>query len=49
MTRRPKKVAAEKRDQPMLETPRPAGIQAMDQKLYLAIQLAIRGLECTRA
>lgn len=49
MSRRPKKLAHDKRDQPALEARRPAGIQAMDLKLYESIQQAIRGLECARA
>jgi hypothetical protein len=44
MSRRTKKVA-QKREHPVLEQPRPAGIQAMDPKLYEHIQQAIRGLE----
>jgi len=51
MTRRTKKTVAEKREHPLLETRRPAGIQSMDPKLYESIQQAIRGLElvCARA
>ena len=49
MSRRPKKLARDKRDHEALEARRPAGIQAMDLKLYESIQQAIRGLECPRA
>jgi len=46
MARRTIKKATEKRVQPPVEQRRPAGIQAMDRKLYVQLQQALRFLEC---
>lgn len=46
MTRRANKKVIQKRIQPTVEPRRPAGIQAMDWRLYQRIQQAIRGMDC---
>ena len=48
MTRRTKKIP-DKREHPLLDPRRPAGIQSIDPKLYEHIQQAIRELGCSNA